>query len=305
VKAASRKPSLLSRLSVLQWALLFSIGVHGALLMVRFIDPEGFHRAFENTSLEVVLVNSQSDEKPVQAQAIAQYNLAGGGDAADAHIMTSSPLPNLGQEAIGTDVIDQDQRRIDAVKEEQEQLLTRVRQQLASMPKFDPAQLARDPEARAQDERRRNLAKMLATLETRIQEQNSRPRKRYLSPATLGSIYALYYDNLRRKIERTGTEHFPEYGGQKLYGDLMMALLVNKDGRVLDARVIQSSGIPALDRLAEAISQAAGPFGDFSAAMRRDTDQIDITAHFRFTHEQTLETTLQADQIDSTVQEIK
>ena len=120
--AASRKS-----FSVLQWALLFSLGVHALLLAVRFVDPEGFNRVFENTALDVVLVNTQSDEKPVKAQAIAQHNLAGGGDAADARAMATTPLPNTGQESIGVDVIDENQRRIDAMKEQQEQLLAQVR----------------------------------------------------------------------------------------------------------------------------------------------------------------------------------
>ena len=59
----------------------------------------------------------------------------------------------------------------------------------------------------------------------------------------------------------------------------------------------RSSGNRMLDRLAEAVAQAAAPFGNFTAAMRKDTDQFDVTARFRFTHEQTLETTLQTDQI--------
>ena len=275
------------------------------LLTLRFVDPEGFQRAFQSESLEVVLVNTRADEKPVKAQAIAQHSLAGGGDAADAKLMSASPLPNLGQEAVGSDAIDQNQRRIDAMKEEQEQLLARAREQLAAIPTYTPAELARNPEAREQEEYRRNLSKQIAIVEARIQEQNARPRKRYLSPATLGSVYALYYDGLRHLIERRGTEHFPEYGGKKLYGELMMALLINHDGRVLDARVIAGSGNRVLDRLAEAIAADAGPFGNFTPAMRKDADEIDITARFRFTHEQTLETTLQSDPTDSAVQELK
>src|SRR5690606_24554306 len=102
----------------------------------------------------------------------------------------------------------------------------------------------------------------------------------------------LYYDELRRKIEARGTRNFPEVGGKKLYGELMMALLINHDGRILDARVVQGSGNRVLDRLAEAIAQASAPFGNFTTAMRKDTDQIDITARFNFTHEMTLETSL-------------
>ena len=74
-----------------------------------------------------------------------------------------------------------------------------------------------------------------------------------------------------------------------------MALLINKDGRIVDARVVQSSGDRALDRFAELIASRAAPFGPFTAAMRKDTDQFDVTARFKFTRDQKLETTLQAD----------
>ena len=74
--------SLFRSFSTLQIALGVSVAVHAALLSVRFIDPEGFNRVFQDTPLEVILVNAKSTERPEKAQAIAQSNLAGGGDAA-------------------------------------------------------------------------------------------------------------------------------------------------------------------------------------------------------------------------------
>ena len=282
---------LLKSLSALQWALGISFALHAVLLTIRFVDPEGFKRVFEESPLEVILVNSKSDDKPEKAQALAQASLAGGGEATDRRI-ASTPLPPSVVELQGDSAIDQNQRRIDAMQQQQEQLLTPLRAQLSALPAPDPLQKSNDPQAQAQEDRRRQLAKLLAAIERRVVEENTRPKKRYLSPATLGTTYALYYDDLRRKIEVRGTRNFPEVGGKKLYGELMMALLINHDGRILDARVVQGSGSRVLDRLAEAIAQAAAPFGNFTAAMRQETDQIDITARFKFTHEMTLETTL-------------
>ena len=291
-------------LSTLQWALGLSVLLHAALLTVRFVDPEGFRRLFQETTLDVVLVNAESDQKPDKAQAIAQSSLAGGGEAADKRI-ASTPLAPSPREAPGDAPVTENQRRIDAMLEQQEQLLAQVRQQLASLPKLDPRKLSADPEARAQEERRQLLARQLAALEKRVEEENSRPRKRYLSPATLGTTYAVYYDSMRRKIEAEGTANFPQVAGRKLYGELIMALLINHDGRILDARVVRGSGNRALDKLAELIAARSAPFGNFTAAMRKDTDQFDVTARFKFTHEQTLETTLQADPLATTVRELK
>ncbi|WP_156909291.1 energy transducer TonB [Ottowia thiooxydans] len=281
----------LKSLSVLQWALGISFVVHAVLLTVRFVDPEGFKRVFEESPLEVILVNAKSDTKPEKAQALAQASLAGGGESAEKRI-ASTPLPPSVVEVQGDSAIDQNQRNIDSMLQQQEQLMAQIRDQMAALPPPEQEQKKASPEAQAQEEKRRQLAKMLAAIERRVEEENSRPKKRYLSPATLGTTYALYYDELRRKIEARGTRNFPEVAGRKLYGELMMALLVNHDGRILDARVVRGSGNRVLDRLAEAIAQAAAPFGSFSTAMRKETDQIDITARFVFTHEMTLETAL-------------
>ena len=300
---AQRLPSL-KTLTTLQWALGLSVLLHAALLTIRFVDPEGFKRVFQDTTLDVVLVNAESDEKPEKPQALAQATLAGGGEAADKR-MVSTPLPPAPVESPGDSAVNENQRRIDSMLEQQEQLLAQVRQQLATMPKVDPQKLNQDPEAQAQEERRQQLQKLLAAIERRVEEENSRPRKRYLSPATLGITYAVYYDEMRRKIEAEGTANFPQVAGRKLYGELLMSLLINHDGRILDARVTRSSGNRNLDRLAEIIASRAAPFGNFTAAMRKDTDQFDVTARFKFTHEQTLETTLQSDQLTTTVQELK
>jgi periplasmic protein TonB len=56
----------------LQLALGVSFAVHAALLTVRFVDPEGFNRVFQDTPLEVILVNAKSEELPEKAMAIAQ-----------------------------------------------------------------------------------------------------------------------------------------------------------------------------------------------------------------------------------------
>jgi protein TonB len=303
---AGRALGALGALSTLQWALALSVLLHAVLLTIRFVDPEGLRRVFQETTLDVILVNAKSDDKPekAKAQAIAQASLAGGGDAADKRI-ASTPLPRSAQEADGDAAINENQRRIDSMLEQQEQLMAQVRQQLAAMPKIDPARLASDPEARAQEERRQQLSSLLAAIERRVEEENSRPRKRYLSPATLGTTYAQYYDDMRRKIEQRGTDNFPQVAGRKLYGELLMALLVNHDGRILDARVVHSSGNRMLDRLAEAIAQSAAPFGNFTPAMRKDTDQFDVTARFRFTRDMTLETTLQTDQLANAVRDAR
>ena len=242
-------PSSLQRLSTLQLALGVSIAVHAVLLTVKFVDPERFERVFQDTPLEVILVNARANETPDTAQAIAQTALAGGGDADKGR--ATSPMPYSALTAVGDD-FEEKQRQIDAMQQQQTQLLTQLRQQVAALPPLDP-RLSSDAQAKE-------------------------------------AVYAVYYDALRRKVEDKGTENFPENKGKKLYGELVMILTVNHDGRVLSTEIVQGSGNRMLDTRAEAIARSAGPYGHFGPAMRAKADQIAVVSRFRFTREQTLET---------------
>ena len=277
--------------SPLALALLLSLAVHAVLLTVRFVAPEQFNRVFKDTALEVILVNAQSQERPENAQAIAQANLAGGGDVAQGR--ATSPMPYSALTRIGDD-FEERQRQIDALQERQTTLLTQLRQRLAALPEFDPREAAQQQAREQQEQKRKQLLKQLAELEKRINEENARPKKRYISPATKEAAYAVYYDALRHKVEEKGTENFPEVGGRKLYGDLIMVLTINHDGRVLETEIVESSGQQDLDRRAQAIAYASGPFGSFTPAMRAQADQIVVVARFSFTRDQVLQANVQA-----------
>ncbi|WP_312587540.1 energy transducer TonB [Comamonas terrigena] len=280
-------PAALRSLSPLSIALGVSVAVHAVLLSVRFVAPEQFNRVFQDTPLEVILVNAHTQERPEKAQAIAQAALAGGGDAAQGR--ATSPMPYSAITAIGDD-FENRQREIDAMQEQQSVLLTQLRKQLATLPQQDPTPQASSKQATQEQERRQQLVKLLAEIEKRINEENARPKKRYISPATREEVYAVYYDALRRKVEDKGTENFPEQAGKKLYGELTMILTVNHDGKVLATEVVQGSGNRQLDTRAEAIARAAGPYGHFGPAMRAKADQIAVVSRFKFTRDQTLQT---------------
>jgi protein TonB len=279
----------LKSLSTLQLALGLSVLVHGAVLTLRIVDPEGFNRVFQDTPLEVVLVNAHSNEKVEHAQAIAQRSLAGGGEADTGR--ATSPLPPSALTSFG-DAAEDEQQKIEAMQEQQQLMLAQTKRTLAAMPPADPRQVRTNPEAAAREEKRRHLMKLLAEIEKRINEENARPKKRYISPSTREEVYAVYYDALRRKIEDRGTLNFPELAGKKLYGELTMIVTVNHDGRVVDTEIVETSGNRTLDRRAASIARAAGPFGRFNQSMRHRADQIVVVSRFKFTRDDVLETRL-------------
>jgi len=277
-------------LSTLQIALGLSVAVHLGLLAVRFADPERFDRMFQESPLEIILVNARGKgEVPDKPAALAQTSLAGGGDLDKGR--ATSPLPPSSFTAVG-DSAEEAQRQIEAMQEQQTLLLAQIRRQLAAMPQPDPRRPGLTPEQAAQEEKRRQLLELLAEIERRVNEENARPKRRFVSPATREATYAVYVDALRRRIEARGTERFPESGGRKLYGELTMIVAVNHDGSLLGTEIVESSGNKELDRRAQAIVASIGNFGRFTDAMRRQTDQLLMPSRFKFTRDQALEATV-------------
>jgi periplasmic protein TonB len=274
-------------LSIMQWALLGSTAVHGLLLSVHFVAPQMLNRAFRDTPLEVILVNASTEEAPLEAQAIAQRNLAGGGEADKGR--ATSPLPTSPTVQLGESTEDA-KKRIDQMQEEQQQLLAQIRRDIAALPPPDPKRETGTPQEREQEETRKQKLRLLAEIEKRINDENKRPKKRYISPAVREEVYALYYDAMKHKVEERGTRDFPEVAGKKLYGELTMNITVDAAGRVLDTDIVRPSKSPLLDKQAVAIVQAASPFGSFTPGMRQQADQIVVTSRFRFTREEGLET---------------
>ncbi len=284
----------LRSLSTLQRALLASVAVHAVLLTIRFVDPESFNRVFEDTPMEVILVNAKTNEKPDKAKVIAQTSLAGGGDAEKGR--ATSPLPPSALTDFGDASEEESARKLEILHDQQTLLLAQVKSQLRALPPPDPQQAATKAEQMEREEKRRQLVKILAEIERRINMENARPKKRYISPAAREEVYAVYYDALRHAIEDKGTENFPQSAGKKLYGELTMIVTVNHNGRVLDTEVVETSGNRTLDRRAAAIARSAGPFGHFSPAMRRQADQILVVSRFKFTRDETLEASISTQQ---------
>jgi protein TonB len=284
-----KRPGLRANLQshTLAWALGFSLLVHAALIAWRFSDPLSFNRVFQDTPLEVVLVNARSDKAPERAKALAQVHLAGGGAAPNGQRATS-PLPPSAASEVGTDMAAM-QRQIDALAQQQLRLLTQLQQELSALTQEPDGTHLDAPERQARQERQLQLRRALAQIEPSVAKTQGGPRQRFIGPATQEAVYALYYDQLRRTIETRGTLNFPQVGGQKLYGQLTMVITVNQRGRLVRTEVARPSGQPLLDQRALAIVRSAAPFEAFSANMRRQADQIVVVTRFQFTKEGALD----------------
>lgn len=292
VKFISKNPTL-------SIAIAFSLLAHGALLAVRFAAPDAFHFRPADPGLEVILVNAKHDRKPVKAEALAQANLDGGGNANAGR--AKSPLPNLKRNEDG-DNIKAARRRIAELEEKQQKILS----QAASKTRLSVPQIADaakthqppQPDGMDQTESARALARMEAEINKRIEDYNKRPKKTQITPSTREVGYAMYYATLQKRIENIGTLNFPQQGGKKLYGELIVYIPIFQDGTIYEKeggpRVERSSGNQALDSAALRIVRRAAPFGRFPDNMRSSgkDDVWEIITRFKFTRDDALEAEL-------------
>ncbi|MBM3387034.1 MAG: TonB family protein [Betaproteobacteria bacterium] len=276
--------------AVLAWALLLSGLLHLVLLAFARLPQAAMDRLFQDAPLEVVLVNARGTP-PDRPQALAQAPLAGGGLQEGLALGTSPTAP--ARQAQDGDRLDEAQQKIRALAQQRMALLHALQQELTELQSESDRHPTDDLQQQSRQERRRLLTEQLARIE-REQGAQQGPRRRHIGPATQEVAYALYYDRLRQRIESEGTRHFPQAQGSKLYGELIMAITLDHQGRVLATEVARSSGRPPLDEHATRIVRQAAPYGAFSEAMRQQADQIVVVTGFRFARDHSLHTRMLA-----------
>lgn len=288
---------IFSQLTPLSVALSVSVLLHAALLTVRFVAPEAFQLKPADPGLEVILVNAKHAKAPVKADALAQANLDGGGNA-DAG-RSKSPLPDLHRTETGESV-KATQRRIAELEDAQKNLLSQTKKSLYTTAPVNDKKDKPDPAKSGVDlvESSKAIARTAAEITQRIEDENKRPRKTFITPSTREVGYAMYYKEMQKRVEEIGTLNFPQRNGKKMYGELVVYIPIFQDGSIYQkdggVRIEKSSGNPDLDKAALAIVRRAAPFGRFPAKMlSSDKDDLwVIITRFNFTREERLEAEL-------------
>jgi len=267
---------------ILLSAMAVSIGLHLAILAIRFVDPEFFRHISSAPRLEVILVNARSEKRPATPQANAQVNLEGGG--ANEEGRRSSPLPNASAVADG-DTLDAARRAVEQLEEDQRQLLEAYKANLSRT----TVERHPEPTKRGADAARRSqqqLSRMEAEIAKEISDYQKRPRVHHFMPSASAYRFARYFEDWRARVEKIGNEHYPDAARGKIYGTLRMTVVIDRDGSLVQSIIEQSSGSAVLDSAAQRIVKLSAPFPPFPPDMARDTDRLEITRSWIFTNDQ-------------------
>jgi periplasmic protein TonB len=268
---------------ILPVTLAFSIVFHAVLLLITFAPPDFTGSGF-TSQLDVVLVNSKSASRPVKADALAQADLDGGGNT-EADRTARTNLPKLDSEP--SQDVQLAAKRVQKLEEEAQRLLQLAQGEhsSAAVTRASPTTPQRERlEDPALEQQRLLIAQLEAQIARDWEAYQKLPRRKFIGARTEGVVYAEYVDKWRQRIEKVGTQNYPEEARRRqLYGSLIMTVHIKADGSVEKVEIDQSSGHRLLDTAARRIVELAGPFPAFPAAVRKDWDILSISRTWMFT----------------------
>ena len=275
-----------TRAARLRMAIGLSIVLHLAVILgIRFQQPDPQIWKSTAQAMDVVLVNAKSQNRPVKADAHAQANLDGGGTT-DAKRRATTPLP-VTPDSVRERELAAASQRVQQLEQEAKRLMTQAKSTATTVPATTP-QPERQPETKpavtAADILQRSalITRMEAEIARDLQNEQERPRRRFVGARTQEFRFARYIEDWRQKVERFGNLNYPDTARGKVYGSLRMSVSINPDGSLAGVEIERSSGHKLLDAAAERIVRMAAPYARFPENIRRDVDVLVITRTWHF-----------------------
>lgn len=266
-------------------ALLASAAVHGMVLSTQFVHVNPHLFEDPNLPMEVVLVNARTVESPLNPDALAQANLAGGGNT-DEDRRLKSPLPASSRTQTGNEEVAL-QAKVAVLEQQAKILLSQLKPdgQLQTPPPVPaPAPIQPTVDASQLNEQAREMAQLQARISQQWDEYQKRPKRAFVGANVREYAFARYVEDWVTKVERIGNVNYPEAARrQGIYGSLRLTVSIYSDGRIETVDIDRTSGSKILDAAAIKIVQLAAPYAAFPDDMRKKADILSITRTWTFT----------------------
>lgn len=242
--------------------LVFSLIAHGVLALgigFSIDDP-----APVLPTLDVILVQTHSQDAPDKADFLAQANQSGGGETDVVERpseMQPAPAPNPSPGIAPMPLEAGAPRPREHSRDTAVATITPTDRQIDDRHVVETPS-APLPTSRELIERSLEMARLAASVERREQQYAKRPKRKFISANTREYAYATYLRAWQARVERIGNLNYPDEARRReLTGQLVLTVAVRRDGSVEDITIVQPSGIPVLDEAAVRTVRLAEPFG--------------------------------------------
>jgi protein TonB len=268
-------------------ALTIAFGLHAFVILgISFDIHRGLPPVHEQT-LDITLVApTPTKEKPDKPDFLAQTTQKGGAPEPTLDRPTSRPSPPV---LLPSPAPAQETERVGTPEPEitrEKPIITAkraTRRAATHVPKPPVKAPERPGIAQVLASTQKEIDRLTSELDERSKLTSRNMRRKAINASTQEYKYASYLDAWRKKVERIGNLNYPdEAKRKKLYGNLLLHVVVGADGSVERIRVVRSSGHQTLDDAAIRIVKLASPFAPFPPGIRKEIDVLDITRTWQF-----------------------
>lgn len=260
--------------------------IHAILILGVAFSPLDLASLDAPASLEVILVQKRSNERPEQADYLAEISQQGGGES-DERNRPSNPFASTEvSETSGIAPQPIQSGSPEIAETDQLPLIT----QLYSKEKTLPLEQQYESELKREqvDEKLDydlEIARLTAELNLAKEAYAKRPKKMVLTANTHEYIPARYMHSWVEKVERIGNLNYPEKASHDgVEGSLMLEVELKWDGSVVEINLVRSSGSQLLDDAAIRIVELASPFPPFNQDLRESADHLEIVRTWQFSN---------------------
>jgi protein TonB len=279
------QPPIISANDRLFFTVFIAIIIHSVIILgVTFSQELLINKT--PPSLDVIIVNNQQNDKPIEnANFISNANQEGGGDTDD-NARPRSPFTAFEQSnSFGIAPIP-----IKAVTETSVELRYQDIISTSSLSthsvnnnKEKKQEETKDSKEKKTFEHDLEMAQLMNEISDQLDRHAKRPKKSFINARTKNAVSAKYMHNWIKKVERIGNLNYPEAARKKdLIGDLVLVVAINQDGTLFNINIRQSSGSSILDQAAKNIVRMAAPFKNFTEELKKTVDILYITRTWQF-----------------------
>jgi len=275
----------------IMWVALFlALLIHAIIIFGITFTIEPLVKPPSSQTLDIVLVKTEAEKPPEEADYLAQADQLGGGTKKEKHKPTSlapGEIPQTGnalesKPEVAPQIVEPliEKKSTLSAQKPSQQKAPELHKKIKPKPRKKP-----DFSADYISTLQQQIVEMEAELDKKSRADVRRPKATYITASTKRAPEALYLKQWTKKIERIGNINYPDKARRKkLQGQLVLRVDLSPDGDLIRVEIRKSSGYKILDDAAKRIVQLAAPYAAVPDSVLRGNTRLVITRTWKFTH---------------------
>lgn len=263
---------------------LFMAGIFHAMVVLGISFEDDSQKGRTTTpTLDVVIAQSPTEEAPDKAKYLAEFSQDGGGESDDYNRPSEMFTSNSSTPSVGMAPVEMKAGQTQPQVTHQTLMITRIYSDYTTPVEEKPEEEKQEdkPVVDEPSDLDLQIAQMTAELNKKSQKYAQRPKKLHLTASTAEHFAAGYMGKWVERIERIGNLNIPDEA-RNLSGYLIMEVELNHDGKLIETKIIRSSGKSVLDATARRIVFLSTPYDKFPPKLRAEADRIEIVRTWEF-----------------------